>query len=101
MADISISQQQINSLAQQLSTVEGEEEQALLSGILALATTALHGEAAEVEAVPGQQPPIIVRTDLPLPSIKEQFDAAFRPGEIGGAEEISGVRVGHGIVIDT
>jgi hypothetical protein len=108
VAEIPISQDDINELGDKLDSIEGDEERALLSGIVALAAKAIRSEPGG-EPIPPQvihvthpESPVAVEVEGDLPPIREQIARAFTPGAI--AEEPGGgdsflVRIGHVVSI--
>lgn len=71
MAEIQISQDEIDSLAEALDELDlPAEKKTLLFAIVALAT----------EAIVAKGHPVLVQVDEPIPSFKAQFAVAFVPG---------------------
>lgn len=103
-AEIPISQEDIDNLGDKLDSIEGDEEKALLSGILALAAKAVRGDPAEepapLQVIHETDPasPVTVETEGDLPSFRDQIAKAFTPGVISpeqGDTVVSRVLVGH------
>jgi hypothetical protein len=103
VAEIPIRQEEIDNLAQQLDSIDSNEQKALLSGIVALAGKAINSEPTEDGGLPkvtyvGDLPsPVVVETDGSLPSFHEQIAHAFKPGTIEEADDTEHLRVivGH------
>jgi hypothetical protein len=105
MADVPISQEEIDNLAQQLEGITGDNERALLSGIVAVAAQAIRGAGTDgpaeslVTPTADQDQPVVVRLHQPLPSFRDQIAQAFTPGaldEPAGIKkgQVMGVRIG-------
>jgi hypothetical protein len=108
---IPISQDDIASLGRQLESVMGDNERALLAGIVAVAAKAIRGttedpSAPQVIHSSYPEPPVVVEVRDTLPSLLEQIAGAFTPGAIDEAADlalhnvkvghVASVRVGHG-----
>jgi len=89
MAEVNVSESDIVSLRERLAGIEAEwseAERALLAAVFQLAIEAIHRTAdppgGVLSRVPGQPTPVVVVTEGPLPSVREQFDRAFTPGPL-------------------
>ena len=83
----------VASLAAKLDALDlSANERALLTGLLSVATDAIarsgrdHSASPLVSAVSGPGPLIEVRTPESMPSVRDQFRAAFTPGAVQPAE---------------
>jgi hypothetical protein len=86
--EVPITQEEIDDLAQQLEGITGDNQRALLSGIVAVAAQAIREVATEGSAEPlvspdaAQDPPVVVQLRYPLGSLSDQIAQAFTPGAI-------------------
>jgi enamine deaminase RidA (YjgF/YER057c/UK114 family) len=112
VAEIPISQEEIDNLGRQLDGITGNER-VLLSGIVAVAAQAIAAQAVAARDVAGgptgdpgvpavvyasgQVPPVSVEVEEPLPALRDQIAKAFTPGAIEPAADvdIDSVRIGH------
>jgi hypothetical protein len=101
MADVPITSEEIDNLAQQLERISGDNERALLSGIVAVAAQAIRdaGTEGSTESLvlpdADQDPPVVVQLRYPLGSLRDQIAQAFAPGAIDDIDTgpVEGVRI--------
>lgn len=97
MPDMQISQSDIESLGQKLGRLEpelSENERALLSFVLSVASAAISHSGAEGSVVSresDQETPVVVRIEGHLPSIRDQFTNAFIPGALSDIVAIASI----------
>lgn len=89
MAEVRISQDDIDSLGEKLSRLEpelSEPEHALLLFMSSLATDAINRSRAEAPGTPGQAGVVVlVAGEDSAPSVRDQFATAFTAGAAGHA----------------